>query len=123
MCRVPYSACINGTCQCHDGYEIANNLCKPFPFGNVAILGEECGGLVNCAGHHMTCKENRCRCEDGFRNATKEELALFPFILQQCLPESFKPGTAILIESFTSWNLLSLKIRQICYEEKATQTE
>ena len=96
-CSVPYSECLNGTCQCHDGYVVAHDkkLCKPESVGTdrAAILNEYCDGInVRCSGDYLTCLDGRCRCEENFRNATKEEMRLYPFILHQCLPDHFKMG-------------------------------
>ena len=99
-CSIPESDCLNGTCKCHDGHSVANAsnidllVCVPNPLDNakIAVLGQRCDENVRCVGEYVECQGRVCQCREGYRGATVEEMRLFPFVLHQCIPDSFKPG-------------------------------
>ena len=99
-CSIPESECLNGTCKCHDGHSVANAsnidllVCVPNPLDNakIAVLGQKCDDNIRCVGEYVECRGRVCQCRAGYRGATVEEMRLFPFVLHQCIPESFKPG-------------------------------
>ncbi|CAG0881982.1 unnamed protein product [Darwinula stevensoni] len=73
---VSNASCKGDTCQCNEGYEEQNKLCR------LPHLGDKCFSAVGCDGNSTECSEGKCKCTTAF--VESDGFCRLPRLGQEC---------------------------------------